>query len=97
MLENTTEIALLRAENDRLQALNTEYEADIRLTVANISQLLTDIGVLTEQKTFEFSMPQLTRSITGILIRPATAEERFGYLGSLGNLIKKYSTLVKKG
>lgn len=79
-----------------LEMENKEHKQDIETTVSYIARLLTDLGLITPEFQFQFSMRQLTRSVLPILTSPAKAEQKFAYLADLRHIIEKYSVTLNK-
>lgn len=93
---NDEQNRLLNQQLESLQEQNQEHKKDIEITVTYIARLLTDLGLLTPDFKFQFSMRTLTRSVMPIITNPSRAEEKFSYLGDLRHIIEKYSLTLKK-
>ncbi len=100
MNENTITILATDGENctvneAELTALvNERNEAveDIGVTVANITRLLKDLGVMQPDGKIAFSMKVLSRTIQRMLFSSDTMTEKFSYLADLDPMLKKYAT-----
>lgn len=79
-----------------LEKENQEAKADIKMTVSYIARLLKDLGLLTPELQFQFSMRQLTRSVLPIITSPDKAQEKFAYLADLRLVIEKYSSMINE-
>jgi hypothetical protein len=100
-MENPQEIMLsdehyklLNDSIEKLQIQNQSYKHDIETTVEYIARLLKDLGVLTPEMQFQFSMGKITRAIMPIITSPEKIEKRFAYLGDLRHIIEKYSSTI---
>lgn len=81
---------------NQLQTESTEYREDIETTVTYIARLLTDLGLLSPDLKFQFSMKQLTRNVLPIITNPSSAEKKFAYLADLRGIVEKYGSTIKK-
>jgi hypothetical protein len=93
---DSNDIKLLMEQMERLQKQNQEHKADIEMTVNYIARLLTDMGLLTADFQFQFSMKTLSRTLLPIITNPAKAEQKFGYLADLRGIIEKYGKQLNK-
>lgn len=89
------DIRLLTEQLEKLQQQNQEHKQDIEMTVTYIARLLTDMGLLTPDFKFQFSMKTLSRSILPLITSPDKAEKKFGYLADLRGIIEKYGNQLK--
>jgi hypothetical protein len=90
MLENKDELQLLKDRVLELTEENNTFRADIQLTVNHISRLLTDMGLLTSDFEFQFSMRTISRAVMPIIANPEKTKQKFGYLSALSGIIEKY-------
>lgn len=94
--ENTTEIALLREQVEQLAQENSQYKHDIETTVGYIARLLTDLGLLTPDFQFQFSMKALTRSVMPLITNSAATATKFAYMADLRHIIERYGKQLQE-
>jgi len=91
-----TDMQILSEHIERLEQKNQQQKQDIEKTVSYIARLLTDLGLLTPDFEFQFSMKKLTRSVLPIITNPGSAQERFSYLADLREIIEKYGKSIQQ-
>lgn len=95
-MDNNQEMKLLTEHIERLEKQSREQKEDIQKTVSYIARLLTDLGLLTPDFQFQFSMKKLTRNVLPIITNPGSAEAKFAYLADLRGIIEKYGKEIQQ-